>query len=190
MHSQCAHAHSFACSRAPRRTDKPAAIQTADPWSCEQKKTENLAEKLWCGSVSWAECVGHKLSIQRTSHCPQPAAGWRLYSAQTPTPSKPCRLPCKNRTASFSSRGKDTTEEFPEKGILVEVNESDIFSLEFRRRCFFSQISGASCEIYYICTSIHPANLMGIRTAKVVVQPSSTKVAKPFPLYSPVFTHL
>lgn len=52
---------------------------------------------------------------------------------RTAPPSKSGRLSCNNRTATFSSRGgKDATEEFPQKGILVRVNKRDNYSLEFR----------------------------------------------------------
>lgn len=116
------HTHSFTCSRAPGRGDKPAETATAAPGSCEQGKMKKPAP-LVPFSPFWVECLSHKLGIQRTSQCPQAAAGWRLRSARTVTPSKSRRLLCKNRAATFSSGGKDTTEEFPEKGILVGVNE-------------------------------------------------------------------
>lgn len=125
-----AHTHGLTCWRAPHRSHEPTETQTAAPGFREQEKAKKLAPR-W-GSIRWAECLCHKLGVQRTSQCPQAAAGWRFRSARTATASKTCRLSCNNRAATFSSGGKDATDEFAEKGILVGVNKWDDFSLECR----------------------------------------------------------
>lgn len=88
--TRLAHTRGLACSRAPCRRHQPAEAQTAAPEPCEQEKTEKPAP--WHRSFRWTECLCHRFSIQRTSQCPQAAAGWRLRSAWTATPSKSCRL--------------------------------------------------------------------------------------------------